>query len=320
MPRPLRFEFANAWNHVMNRGAARKRIFKTVNDRTIFLSLLGDITKLFGIEIHAYCLMDNHYHILLKTPRGNLSRAMRHLNGVYTQCYNRLVKRDGALFRGRYKAIVVDGNNYLLQVSRYIHLNPIVAKIVNQPQQYIWSSYRDYINKNKKSGWLVTDEILSMTNPNKKNFSYKNFVMKGLDAETEKFYAKNNTSSVYGNKIFKEKLLKMLDDNEIKSSKTDYKRTQELPSIDEIDNSCARHFHIDKFNLYKSQRGAKNDSRKIAIYACRVWGSEKLSIIAERYHCTHTNISNIVREIGQRILVDKRLALVIEQLRKLIFN
>lgn len=96
--------------------------------RTLFLEILSSATELFDIEIHAYCLMDNHHHLLIKTPRGNLSKAMRHINGLYTQRYNRLIKKDGPLFRGRYKALIVEKDAYLLQVSRYIHLNPVVAK------------------------------------------------------------------------------------------------------------------------------------------------------------------------------------------------
>src|ERR1700722_14362351 len=101
MPRPLRLEYEDAWYHVMNRGAGRKDIFKTDEHRNIFLDLLGQANKLFGAEFHAYCLMDNHYHLLIKTPRANLSRIMRHINGIYTQKFNQLLSRDGQLFRGR---------------------------------------------------------------------------------------------------------------------------------------------------------------------------------------------------------------------------
>ena len=96
---------------------------------------------MFKVETHAYCLMDNHYHLLLRTPQGNLSRAMRHLNGVYTQRYNRIQKTDGPLYRGRYKAILIDVDAYLLNVSRYIHRNPIEACIVRRAERYPWSSY-----------------------------------------------------------------------------------------------------------------------------------------------------------------------------------
>src|SRR3990167_7924037 len=108
MPRPLRIEYEHAWYHVMNRGAHRQTIFTSNSHRDLFLSLLEEVTSQYQVEIHAYCLMDNHYHLLIRTPLANLSRCMRHLNGVYVQHYNRSTKSDGPLFRGRYKAILVE--------------------------------------------------------------------------------------------------------------------------------------------------------------------------------------------------------------------
>ena len=119
MSRPLRIEFPSAWYHVMNRGAGYRDIFNNDIHRMIFADLLSQITKMFQVEIHGVCLMDNHYHLLIKTPKGNLQRAMQHLNGVYTQRYNRLENSDGPLFRGRYKAILIEPDAYLLNVSRY---------------------------------------------------------------------------------------------------------------------------------------------------------------------------------------------------------
>ena len=125
MTRPLRIEYEDAYYHVMNRGRGRQWVFPAADYYEDYLQCLSEANKRFGIEIHAYCLIGNHYHLLIKTPRGNLGRAMRHIDGVYTQRHNRRKRTDGPLFRGRYKAIVVDVSSYLLQVSRYIHRNPI---------------------------------------------------------------------------------------------------------------------------------------------------------------------------------------------------
>lgn len=113
MSRPLRIVYEGAWYHVMNRGAGRRTIFHSDTYRQLFLALLGEITQTFGVEVHAYCLMDNHYHLLLHTPRANLSAAMRHLQRLYTQRHNRMEQTDGPLFRGRFKAILVDADHYL---------------------------------------------------------------------------------------------------------------------------------------------------------------------------------------------------------------
>ena len=141
MARPLRLEYPGAWYHVMNRGLARQPIFRTDAHRQHFLDLLLEIHNRYQVEIHAYCLMGNHYHLFIRTPLANLSRAMRHLNGIYTQRYNQGMHRDGPIFRGRYKSILVEADTYLLRLSRYIHLNPVAAKLVRKAETYPWSSF-----------------------------------------------------------------------------------------------------------------------------------------------------------------------------------
>ncbi len=150
MTRPLRIEFPGAWYHVMNRGAGRQSIFNKPDDFQCFLKLISDINITYKIEIHAYCLMNNHYHLLIRTPHGMLSRSIRYLNGMYARYYNRMNKRDGGISKGRYKAILIDAENYFLQVSRYIHLNPTEAKIVKMPEKYKWSSCQYYSDPKHK--------------------------------------------------------------------------------------------------------------------------------------------------------------------------
>ena len=140
MSRPQRIEYANAYYHVMNRGAGRRRIFNNDQERAHFLTIISDAHIQFNIGIHSYCLMPNHYHLLIKTPSSNLGRAMRHINGVYTQRYNRLNQTDGPLFRGRYKSILIDSDSYLLHLSKYIHLNLLESRMVDDLSDYKWSS------------------------------------------------------------------------------------------------------------------------------------------------------------------------------------
>ena len=145
MSRPLRIEYPNAFYHVMNRGLSRKDIYLIDDDRQVFLETLKEASKLFGLRIICYCLMPNHYHLLIQTPKPNLSRAMRHLNGIYTQRFNRIHKKDGPLFRGRYKAILVQEDEYLTHLIRYIHLNPVQASLVQDPVKYPWASHAAYL-------------------------------------------------------------------------------------------------------------------------------------------------------------------------------
>jgi putative transposase len=269
------------------------------------------------VQIHAYCLMDNHYHLLVKTPRGNLSRVMRHINGIYTQKFNRHEKTDGPLFRGRYKAIIVDGDSYLLQVSRYIHLNPRDIKTVSI-DKYRWSSYLHYLKPKHKTSWLSVDEILSMFSNKKNSFTYRQFVASGLDDETENFYNRDNIPVIFGEKEQKKKLLKKISAIKIKhSSSSDYKRTIELPTPEKIIYACAKFFNVKEESICQSFRGKINMPRKIAIYGCRMWASEKLSSIAGVFRCTnHSTISNTVKQIEERLKQDKKLASIARKIQK----
>ena len=142
MARPLRIEFPGALYHVTSRGNARQRVFRDDEDREMFLATLAWVVARFRWRCHAYCLMDNHVHLLIDTPEPNLSRGMRQLNGVYTQRFNRRHRKVGHLFQGRFKAILVEKEGYLLELARYIVLNPVRAKMVKTPERYPWSSYR----------------------------------------------------------------------------------------------------------------------------------------------------------------------------------
>ena len=150
----------------MNRGRGHAKTFHNKTFYECFLVCLEEASMRYGLQILAYCLMENHYHLLVKTPRANLSRCMRHIDGIYTQRYNRLRNTDGSLFRGRYKAILVDADSYLLQVSRYIHRNPPETKVsmVNKLEEYPWSSYVAYINRAICPTWLEREEVLSALN------------------------------------------------------------------------------------------------------------------------------------------------------------
>ena len=142
MARPLRIEFAGALYHVTSRGNSRDAIFWEESDRMLFMAVLGEVCELFNWSVHAWCLMDNHYHLLIETPDSNLSKGMRYLNGVYTQRFNRRHAHVGHLFQGRFKAVLVDKDGYLLELARYIVLNPVRAGMVESAEQWEWSSYR----------------------------------------------------------------------------------------------------------------------------------------------------------------------------------
>ena len=159
MARPLRLQYPGAFYHVTSRGNERKSIFKTNRDRQKFLSYLESAYDRYGAIIHVYCLMNNHYHLLVETPRGNLSQILHHINGAYTAYFNTKMKRSGHLFQGRYKAILVEKDSYCQELSRYVHLNPVRTGLVKRPSEYHWSSYTYYIGQKEKPRWLITESI-----------------------------------------------------------------------------------------------------------------------------------------------------------------
>jgi putative transposase len=182
MARPLRIEYAGALYHVTARGNEKKDIYFTEADRVEFLKLMGKVSDRFNWIYHAYCQMGNHYHILVETPDGNLSHGMRQLNGVYTQYINRTHQRVGHLFQGRFKAILVQKENYLRELARYIVLNPVRAGMVVEPGDWRWSSYRATVGTEQKPPWLTTDWLLSGFDVDRARAcsSYARFVADGI--------------------------------------------------------------------------------------------------------------------------------------------
>ncbi len=182
MARPLRIEYPGAVYHVTARGNEKKAVFRDDGDRRVFLSVLQEVGHRYHWICHAYCLMDNHYHILIETPEGNLSVGMRQLNGVYTQSFNRLHKRVGHLFQGRFKGVLVQKESHLLEVSRYVVLNPVRAGIVERPEQWRWSSYRATAGQEKPHPCLTTDWILGQFGSKRlaAEKEYRKFVRAGI--------------------------------------------------------------------------------------------------------------------------------------------
>jgi REP element-mobilizing transposase RayT len=183
MARPLRLEYPGAVYHVTSRGNARQDIVMDDRDRTLFLEKLAHVIDRFGWRCHAYCLMDNHYHLLIETPQPNLSRGMRQLNGTYTQAINRRHHRVGHLFQGRFTAILVEKEAHLLELCRYVVLNPVRAKLVTHPRLWAWSSYRETAGERTAPAWLSTDWILGHfgTRQREAQMRYRQFVADGRD-------------------------------------------------------------------------------------------------------------------------------------------
>lgn len=211
MARPLRLEFPGAIYHVTSRGNARNAIFMDDEDRALFLGCLGEVVARFGWICHAYCLMDNHYHLLVETPESNLSLGMRQLNGVYTQRFNRRHGRVGHVFQGRFKAIVVDRDSYLLELCRYVVLNPVRAGMVEQIEQYAWSSYQPTMGLAECPGWLETDWLLGQFAKTRAvaRRRYAEFVAQGVGLPSP--WSAVRGQAMLGPQAFVEKMRPMLE-------------------------------------------------------------------------------------------------------------
>ncbi|MCD6472522.1 transposase [Candidatus Aerophobetes bacterium] len=150
MSRPLRISYPGALYHITARGNEKNLIYREKEDYCKFLKTLSDLPKRFSAVIYGYVLMSNHYHLLIETPKGNITKVMHYLNTAYTGYFNRKYHRVGHLFQGRYQGILIEKDRYLLSVSRYIHLNPVRTLIVKGPEEFNWSSYLQYIGKREK--------------------------------------------------------------------------------------------------------------------------------------------------------------------------
>ena len=308
MARPLRITYPDAFYHITSRGNEQKPVFKSRKDRIKFLECLESATERYNAVIHAYCLMDNHYHLLLETPSENLSRIMAHINGAYTAYFNRKRDRAGHLFQGRYKAIVVEADEYAKELSRYIHLNPVRAKIVELPEGYEWSSYIYYIGRKKKPEWLNTDFILGYFGRKVKESqrNYKRFVSIFVDKEYESPLKEVFGSTILGTQEF----IGFIKDKYISKQKAD----KDLPALKVISDRTTTEDIINQVD--KVIKDDKILSRNIKIYLSWKHTGNRLDDIGEHFGIGGSGVCQAGRRISERIMKDKSLAKIINKIER----
>lgn len=202
MTRPLRLEFAGALYHVTARGDRSEEIYLDDDDRAGYLDLLGNVCGRFNWILHAYCLMTNHYHLIIETPDANLAMGMRQLNGVYSQRFNRRHRRVGHVFQGRYHAVHVQKETYLLELTRYVVLNPVRAGMVTEPGHWPWSSHGAMLGLVRAPAWLETDWLLAQFATARSDAvrRYERFVREGAGATSPWKSLKNQ--AILGDEVF----------------------------------------------------------------------------------------------------------------------
>lgn len=308
-------EYPGAWYHVMNRGRRRENIFLSRHDYENFIQVLQETSEGWNIKVSAYCLMSNHYHLLVHTPDGNLSRCMRHINGVYTQRFNRQHNKDGQLFRGRYKAVLIDADSYLLEVLRYIHRNPLQAGIADTLQEYEWSSHRGYISRAGKWDWLYKDVLLSMFSQKRKKqkSAYMDFVSRGAPEEIERFYSLKNLPTILGADTFKEWVKEQFDRLRFHPEIPESRVLSSSP--EQVIDFVSDHFKIGKEQLMISRRGAENLPRDIAIYLVRLHCRDTLAEIGRLFTIdNYSTVSSAIERIKSRKRTDRSLRNHLEEL------
>ena len=306
MARALRITFPGAFYHITSRGNERKAVFKSNRDREKFLEYLESATQRYDAVIHTYCLMDNHYHLLLETPVGNLPQIMRHINGAYTTYFNTKRMRSGHLFQGRYKAILVDVDEYVKELSRYIHLNPVRAKMVEKPEDYKWSSYRFFVGKEKVPPWLNTELIMGYFGSGKveRINKYSRFINSIVGRKHNNPLENVVSSTLLGSEGFisyikKTFLSGMTPNKDIPVLKHLIPRA----TIQEISDAVNGAFGEDV-----------QLARIIKIYLCREFSGEKLKDIGEHAGITESGVVHASNRIAGKIKANKNLRRQVERL------
>ncbi len=225
MARPLRIEYKGAYYHVLSRGNNRARIFKKKEDYQDFLDLLEQLSERFSIAIYAYVLMNNHYHLLLRTHQGNLSKAMQWLGTSYTRRFNVRHKQSGHLFQGRFKSILVEDDAYLINLSCYIHCNPLRARMVKRLAVFQWSSYPYYAYEKGPPAWLDIEPILAHFGKGRARYSAYRDNVKHYSNENESIWENIKFGFIYGSQAFIDRIQeKYLSD----------KPDKELPQLNQL--------------------------------------------------------------------------------------
>jgi len=320
MSRPLRIAYPGAWYHVMNRGRRSEKIFIDKKDYTSFVNLLHETTEAWNVRISAYCLMPNHYHMLIHTPEGNISRAMRHVNGVYTQRFNNRNNCDGQLFRGRYKSILVGGDSYLLQLVRYIHRNPLKAGIAENLNAYTWSSHKAYLSVSQKWEWLHKDFILKVLNKDikKQLQTYRRFISTD-DDDLSDLLDRKRWPTLIGPKSFldwaKITFRDLKSTGEITQGKDLYVDTSTILSF------VCSFYDVDYNELLSTKRGLFNEPRSAAIYLMRRLRRDSLSEIGEVFQVEkYSTISSSIQRLKVRLRNDTAMKNRIDKLEVSIYK
>jgi len=282
MARPLRIEYPGAVHHVMSRGIDGQPICINDTDRHKWLKVLAETVERFSWEVLAFCLLDNHYHLFLQTPECGLSRGMRQLNGVYAGYFNWRHERRGPLMQGRFKSILVEDESYWLELSRYVHLNPVRAGLCSRPEEWPWSSYRGYHTATRRVKWVAHDRVLAEfgRNRTRARTAYCRFVEEGLDREIDDPLKAVSHGFILGCEEFVERILEMVDDAEDDQERPSLKSLKREPDLHRLTEAVCAELGADRRAWQPGSR-ARDDSRALCAFVLRETSRASLKEIAQ---------------------------------------
>jgi REP element-mobilizing transposase RayT len=314
MARQLRVEFENAFYHVTSRGNQRDKIFYDAADRERFLEILSRTKERYGFLLHAYALMDNHYHLLMETPKANLSQIMQNINTSYTVYVNRKYQRSGHLLQGRFKGIIVDKDRYLIALSRYIHLNPVRAKLVKRPADYPWTSYKAFLDQKAEDSLVDTGDTLSYFSKHRKRAvrAYREFV-EAAEGKEENPFAAMEAGLLLGKGPFKAKVLRRIEKMKVDEESPQARRLRKRVSVDAVIKACQLFYGRNRKALVERVRG--NEGRQVAIYLAKILSGEKGKEIGRHFGIKGPAVSDAIKRIEGRLEKESQLRERIEFLR-----
>lgn len=319
MSRPWRIEYEGALYHLLSRGNERSDIFVDERDRHSFLDTIEEMSQRFEIDVFAYVLMSNHYHLLLRTRRANLKKAMHWFGTTYTQRFNRRHLRSGHLFQGRYKSIIVQNEAYLLQLSYYIHRNPQRAGTVKRLADYRWSSYRVYAYDRKTPEWLSTDLILSQFEGEQdRHKSYREKVQE-YAKEEKRLFEDLRHGLILGSRQFVEKIRKKHLPSELDAAMPQQSQLATTVDLESFMVKAERKLKCDLKDFVRAGRlsGADKDKRDLLLYFIWQAGQLRNEQIGNLFGISYSAVSHIVRSFKAKLKKDQQLQAKFSQLNSL---
>lgn len=313
MARHLRLSFEDATYHITARGNRKEKIFYSDKDKGIFLNKMKETFDKYSLMCYAYCLMDNHYHLFIKTPRANIADVMHYLNASYSNWFRARNKIVGPVFQGRYKSIIVDEDSYSLILSTYIHLNPVRAGIANNIKEYLWSSFLDYIGRREPLNTLDTTLILSQFDNDliKARKKYERFVLENIDM-------KNPLEDLYKNIVLGDEVFRKKIDEKIKAvgRKREIPETKFVESCtpDEIISEISRSLKIERDEIFRKERG--NMYHQVALYLIKRYTPMSLIEIGRLFDMDYAAVSQAVKRFENKTKRDKKALRIKEMLIK----